>query len=44
VLGLRLNFFVATILFVAGIAWFIHSQRGRGIRGPRGRRGTALLA
>lgn len=28
VLGLRLNFFVASLLFVAGLAWFARSQRG----------------
>jgi prolipoprotein diacylglyceryl transferase len=27
-LGLRLNFYVATILMLAGIAWFIRAQRG----------------
>jgi prolipoprotein diacylglyceryl transferase len=29
IFGLRLNFYVATLLFVAGIAWFIQIQRGR---------------
>lgn len=28
ILGFRLNFFVASILFVAGIAWFVAIQRG----------------
>jgi prolipoprotein diacylglyceryl transferase len=28
ILGLRLNFFVATVLFVVGSAWFIHIQFG----------------
>ena len=28
IFGLRLNFYVATILFVAGIVWFIRIQRG----------------
>jgi prolipoprotein diacylglyceryl transferase len=32
ILGLRLNFFVATALFVAGLAWFAWTQRMR----PRG--------
>jgi prolipoprotein diacylglyceryl transferase len=27
--GLRLNFFVATVLTVIGIAWFLHTQRPR---------------
>ena len=26
ILGLRLNFFVASLLFVAGIAWFLRTQ------------------
>jgi prolipoprotein diacylglyceryl transferase len=42
ILGLRLNFYVATLLFLAGLAWFAHSQ---GLRfGRRARRGGALLA
>jgi prolipoprotein diacylglyceryl transferase len=28
ILGLRLNFFVAIALFLVGIAWFLHVQRG----------------
>jgi prolipoprotein diacylglyceryl transferase len=27
IFGLRLNFYVATLLFVAGLAWFVRSQR-----------------
>jgi prolipoprotein diacylglyceryl transferase len=30
ILGLRLNFYVATLLFLAGIAWFVRIQRGPG--------------
>jgi prolipoprotein diacylglyceryl transferase len=34
-LGLRLNFFIATLLTLAGAAWFVLSQRGRpGQAGP----------
>jgi prolipoprotein diacylglyceryl transferase len=33
VFGLRLNFFVASLLCVIGIAWFVRSQR-RCVRGP----------
>lgn len=43
ILGLRLNFFVAALLFVAGLAWFAHIQglwRRVGVR----RRGPTLLA
>jgi prolipoprotein diacylglyceryl transferase len=46
ILGLRLNFYVATILCLAGIASFVRIQRG-GVRTPTGRtarRGGALLA
>jgi len=46
VLGLRLNFYVASILCIAGIAWFTRIQR-TGIGRPAGRtirRGGALLA
>ena len=28
ILGLRLNFYVATLLFLAGVAWFVRVQRG----------------
>jgi prolipoprotein diacylglyceryl transferase len=46
ILGLRLNLYVASILTVAGIAWFIRIQR-TGAHTPRWgrvRRGGALLA
>jgi prolipoprotein diacylglyceryl transferase len=33
-LGLRLNFFVATVLCVAGLAWFAYSQRPRARPAP----------
>jgi prolipoprotein diacylglyceryl transferase len=45
-LGLRLNFFVATIMTLIGIAWFIRCQRGRmipageGVGSPAGERDT----
>jgi hypothetical protein len=28
IFGLRLNFYVATLLFVGGLVWFARSQRG----------------
>jgi prolipoprotein diacylglyceryltransferase len=28
ILGLRLNFYVAAVLFIAGVAWFVRVQRG----------------
>jgi prolipoprotein diacylglyceryltransferase len=37
--GLRLNFFVASVLCAAGLAWFAHFQRG-----GRRARGSTLLA
>jgi hypothetical protein len=40
--GLRLNFYVATLLFLAGLAWFAYSQGLRVSR--RARRGGAVLA
>ncbi|MGZ4249101.1 MAG: prolipoprotein diacylglyceryl transferase [Solirubrobacteraceae bacterium] len=44
ILGLRLNFYVATILLLAGVAWFIHTQRGwRRSRRWRSRGGPAAL-
>jgi prolipoprotein diacylglyceryl transferase len=45
ILGLRLNLYVASLLCLAGIAWFIRIQRGS-VRMPRNtaRRGGALLA
>jgi prolipoprotein diacylglyceryl transferase len=44
ILGLRLNFFVAALLFVAGLAWFAAIQRGRRISWRSSRRGAGLLA
>jgi Prolipoprotein diacylglyceryl transferase len=44
ILGLRLNFYVACILFVAGLAWFVRIQRGHGPSPTAVRRGGALLA
>jgi prolipoprotein diacylglyceryl transferase len=41
IFGLRLNFYVATILFLAGVAWFVHVQFGPIRR--HWRRGSALL-
>ena len=32
ILGLRLNFFVASLLFVAGVAWFLRTQGPRPLR------------
>lgn len=46
IFGLRLNFYVASILCLAGIAWFIRIQRA-GVKRSAGktvRRGGALLA
>jgi prolipoprotein diacylglyceryl transferase len=34
VLGMRLNFFVATALCLAGLAWFVRTQRGSRSREP----------
>jgi prolipoprotein diacylglyceryl transferase len=42
IFGLRLNFYVATVLFLVGVAWFIRVQHGP-FRG-QWRRGSALLA
>ncbi len=47
ILGLRLNFYVATVLCLAGVAWFARIQRGGAARDPRRRRRRrtgALLA
>jgi prolipoprotein diacylglyceryl transferase len=44
ILGLRLNFFVASLLFAAGVAWFVTSQTGRRISWRASRRGAGLLA
>jgi len=38
-LGLRLNFYVATLLCLAGLAWFVMIQRGGGWPGRRVRAG-----
>jgi prolipoprotein diacylglyceryl transferase len=43
ILGLRLNFFVATLLFVTGLVWFVTSQRPQWRRQPMVRRGGAGL-
>ena len=43
ILGLRLNFFVASILFVVGVAWFARRQWPRRSR-ALGRGGALLLA
>ncbi len=42
-LGLRLNFYVATILMLIGIAWFIRAQRAPAVTadGPRPDKGDA---
>jgi prolipoprotein diacylglyceryl transferase len=44
ILGLRLNFFVACALTVAGIVWFLASQQRGAERGHVGKRTTALIA
>jgi prolipoprotein diacylglyceryl transferase len=44
ILGLRLNFFVATVLFVIGVAWFIATQTGYRVGWRLARRGTGLFA
>ena len=43
ILGLRLNFFVATILCIAGLTWFVAIQRGWRLPRRRVRRGAELL-
>jgi prolipoprotein diacylglyceryl transferase len=43
ILGLRLNFYVASVLFIAGIAWFVRIQRVP-VSPTTVRRGGALLA
>ena len=43
IFGLRLNFYIASILFIAGIAWFVRIQRVR-VSPTTVRRGGALLA
>ncbi len=42
-LGLRLNFYVAAILCIAGATWFVAIQRGWRLRRRRVRRGAELL-
>ena len=42
ILGLRLNFYVATVLFLVGLAWFVRIQRGR-FNWRWRQRGSALL-
>jgi prolipoprotein diacylglyceryl transferase len=44
--GLRLNFYVATTLFVVGVLWFLHTQRGDRRAAPpnAGRRRSASPA
>jgi prolipoprotein diacylglyceryl transferase len=44
ILGLRLNFFVATLLFAGGLVWFASSQRPRRLRRRTARRSAGLLA
>jgi prolipoprotein diacylglyceryl transferase len=45
IFGLRLNFYVASILFLVGIAWFVSIQRGARVSTASAvRRGGALLA
>jgi prolipoprotein diacylglyceryl transferase len=44
ILGLRLNFFVASLLFAIGVAWFVTIQTGRRVTWRPSRRGTSLLA
>jgi prolipoprotein diacylglyceryl transferase len=43
-LGLRLNFYVATLACLAGLAWFWRIQRGGGWPGRRGRGDAATSA
>ena len=43
IFGLRLNFYVASILCIAGVAWFVRIQRVR-VSPTAVRRGSALLA
>jgi len=45
ILGLRLNFYVASLLMFAGLAWFVRAQRKAKIpHGPSVRRGGAMFA
>jgi prolipoprotein diacylglyceryl transferase len=43
ILGLRLNFFVATLLCLTGLAWFARTQRAASSRRRRSRGGPAAL-
>ncbi len=43
-LGMRLNFWVATALFLAGVAWFAHTQGWLGRLARRGGRPAAMIA
>jgi prolipoprotein diacylglyceryl transferase len=42
--GLRVNFYVATVLCIAGLLWFVAIQRGWGLRSLRRGAGMAGLA
>jgi prolipoprotein diacylglyceryl transferase len=44
ILGMRLNFFVATTLCLAGLSWFVYTQRGRRRSRALGRGGALLAA
>ena len=45
ILGLRLNFFVALVLCLLGLAWFVAIQRGwHGLGGPKGEPAAAPAA
>jgi prolipoprotein diacylglyceryl transferase len=44
ILGLRLNFFVAVVLCLAGLAWFARTQRSRNVADAIGRAGALLVA
>jgi prolipoprotein diacylglyceryl transferase len=41
ILGMRLNFWIALVLFLIGVTWFIATQRGVTWEGIRGRMGLA---
>lgn len=43
-LGMRLNFWIATLLLLAGLAWFAHTQRWLGRVVRRGGRPAGLIA
>ncbi len=43
ILGLRLNFFVAVVLCIGGLVWFVRIQRPAGERRRRSRGGPAAL-